>query len=307
MEDMLAVCLGLSVIFLILLIADIYRTKQRIREFNRILLEIESGKSNQKFLSKKNSSIDQTGFRLNAILYKYDKLIEEANIAMESNKQLLTSLSHDVRTPMTTLIGYLDAIELNLVGQDKQEEYFKHAREKAYDLREYINELFDWFRLNSEEEVFHMETADVIEATRQILMDWIPVFTEKNIEYEINIPEKSVNVELDGNNYVRILNNILQNILTHSKADKVTITLEEHEKRFIVKIGDNGIGIAREDLKYIFERLYKCNKGRTGKGNGLGLNIAKILTEKMNGEIRAFSEPGNGTMFCVEFPICEKG
>lgn len=76
--------------------------------------------------------------------------------------------------------------------------------------------------------------------------------------------------------------------------------------KFRLEIGDDGIGIAKEDLNYIFERLYRCNKGRSGKGNGLGLNISKLLLEKMGGTISAFSEPGKGTVFCIEFSVIQR-
>lgn len=75
------------------------------------------------------------------------------------------------------------------------------------------------------------------------------------------------------------------------------------QDKYILKICDDGIGIAEEDLKYIFERLYKCNKGHSEKGNGLGLNIVKMLTEKMQGSVKAESKIDQGTVFSVEFPI----
>ena len=80
----------------------------------------------------------------------------------------------------------------------------------------------------------------------------------------------------------------------------------EGNGKFRLEIGDDGIGIAKEDLNYIFERLYQCNKGRSGKGNGLGLNISKLLLEKMGGTISAFSEPGKGTVFCIEFSVIQR-
>ncbi len=113
----------------------VFKINRRLKEFNQILLEIEKGQSKQKFLLKKNNRIDQVGFRVNSILYKYEKRIEESNIELEANKQLMTSLSHDVRTPMTTLIGYLDALDLKLVSSDKEEQYLRLAKEKAYDLK----------------------------------------------------------------------------------------------------------------------------------------------------------------------------
>lgn len=119
-------------------------------------------------------------------------------------------------------------------------------------------------------------------------------------------PCKAIIVEIDEDCYMRAINNIVQNIFTHSKAANISITASEGNGKFRLEIGDDGIGIAKEDLNYIFERLYRCNKGRSGKGNGLGLNISKLLLEKMGGTISAFSEPGKGTVFCIEFSVIQR-
>ena len=149
----------------------VFKINRRLKEFNQILLEIEKGQSKQKLLLKKNNRIDQVGFRVNSILYKYEKRIEESNIELEANKQLMTSLSHDVRTPMTTLIGYLDALDLKLVSSDKEEQYLRLAKEKAYDLKKYIEVLFEWFRINSDEEQLEIKAVDITEETRRIFLD----------------------------------------------------------------------------------------------------------------------------------------
>lgn len=161
----------------------VFKINRRLKEFNQILLEIEKGQSKQKFLLKKNNRIDQVGFRVNSILYKYEKRIEESNIELEANKQLMTSLSHDVRTPMTTLIGYLDALDLKLVSSDKEEQYLRLAKEKAYDLKKYIEVLFEWFRINSDEEQLEIKAVDITEETRRIFLDWIPIIEEHRIGY----------------------------------------------------------------------------------------------------------------------------
>lgn len=299
----LRISIVLLVIIVMILFQYIYRVKKNLRYFNDILIEIEAEKGNQKFLLKKKDILSQMGLRINSILYKYEKQMEELNITLESNKQLMTSLSHDVRTPMTTLIGYLDAVNMKLVKGEKKEEYLRQANEKAYDLGNYIDVLFDWFRLYSDEELFYIETADMVETTRNILKDWVLIWEERMIDYKIDIPETSIKVDIDINCYNRIINNIIQNILDHSKAKRIVVFIAEFREKFILKICDDGIGIAEVDLKYIFERLYKCNKGRTEKGNGLGLNIVKMLTEKMQGSVKVESERNQGTIFTIEFPI----
>ena len=98
------VILMILLIYGIILTIYILKIHQRLRDFEEVLTEIEEGRSNQKFLLRRKNKIDRVGFRLNSILYKYEKEIEESSVILEANKQLLTSLSHDVRTPMTTLI-----------------------------------------------------------------------------------------------------------------------------------------------------------------------------------------------------------
>ena len=112
-----------------------------------------------------------------------------------------------------------------------------------------------------------------------------------------------MDMPFDTDGYMRILNNLIQNVISRSHADKIEIILSKQEKNMQIRLADNGIGIEKEDLKHIFERLYKCDKGRSEKGSGLGLSIAHQLVEKMNGTITANSTQGTGTEFTLLFPL----
>jgi len=215
----------------------------------------------------------------------------------------MTSLSHDVRTPLTTLIGYLDAAHKGLVTGKDRDDYIETARRKAHDLKEYIDVLFDWFKLNSNEFALEIQSVEAAELTRNILIDWIPVFEDKQVDYDIDIPEQPVRVRLDMDSYMRIINNLIQNVIAHSHADKIKISLSKKENSMELLLADNGVGIEKEDLKHIFERLYKCDKGRSEKGSGLGLSIVHQLVEKMGGSITVESFPGKGTEFVLRFPL----
>ena len=104
---------------------------------------------------------------------------------------------------------------------------------------------------------------------------------------------------------MRILNNLIQNVISHSRADKIKIALSGQEGAVKILLSDNGIGIDKEDLKHIFERLYKCDKGRSEKGSGLGLSIVHQLVAKLNGTITVESTPGKGTVFILLFPLAK--
>ncbi len=214
----------------------------------------------------------------------------------------MPSLSHDVRTPLTTLIGYLDAVHRGIVAGAERDDYVETARKKAHDLKEYIDVLFDWFKLGSGEFSMHMAMTDLTGLTRELLVDWIPILEERQIEYIIQIPEQPFRAEVDPDAFLRILNNLIQNVLVHSQADRVEISLSRQNQKIILTVSDNGTGMEKEDLKHIFERLYKCDRGRTQKGSGLGLSIVQQLMEKMGGKIDAESTPGQGTVFILFFP-----
>ena len=166
--------------------------------------------------------------------------------------------------------------------------------------------MFDWFKLNSNEFALEPESVEAAELTRNILIDWIPVFEDRQLDYSIDISEQPVRVRLDTDGYMRILNNIIQNVIAHSHADRIEISLSKQGGNMKLLLADNGVGIEKEDLKHIFERLYKCDKGRSEKGSGLGLSIVHQLAEKMGGSITAESQPGKGTAFTLIFPLDDR-
>ena len=215
----------------------------------------------------------------------------------------MTSLSHDVRTPLTTLIGYLDAVHKGIVTGREKEEYTETARRKAYDLKEYIDGLFDWFKLNSDEFVLNPQVVEAAELTRNLLIDWIPVLEDQQIAYNLDIPERPLRVQLDADAYGRILNNLIQNVVAHSRATEICISVSRQDRDIELLVSDNGIGMGKQDLQHIFERLYKCDQGRSEKGSGLGLAITHQLVGKMGGTIIATSTPGKGTTFSLRFPL----
>ena len=279
------------------------RVKKQIAEMVDALADVKNGNGNRRILSATNEFVAPLAYEINEIIVSYENRLAAFHQTEETNKQLMTSLSHDVRTPLTTLIGYLDAAHKGIVTGKDRDDYMETARRKAHDLKEYIDVLFDWFKLNSNEFAMEITTVEAAELTRNILIDWIPIFEDKQIDYSIDIPEQPFRVKLDTDGYMRILNNLIQNVITHSHADRIDITMSKENRNMKILLIDNGIGMEKEDLKHIFERLYKCDKGRSEKGSGLGLSIVHQLVEKMDGTITVDSIPGKGTVFTLFFPL----
>jgi signal transduction histidine kinase len=279
--------------------------KRQLKDMMDALIDIESGNGNRKILATNDELTADLSYKINQIVYRYERQILQLKAADETNRQIMTSLSHDVRTPLTTLIGYLDAVHRGVIVGKEREEYLEIARRKAHDLKDYIDILFDWFKLNSSEFALAIERVEIAELTRNILKDWIPIFEESYLDYKIEIPEKPLFTRVDMDGYARIVNNLVQNVIVHSQGGQIKIEVAEKETEIEICIEDNGSGIEKNELQHIFERLYKCDKGRSDKGSGLGLSIVRQMVEKMKGRITVQSEPHQYTVFTVFLPLIE--
>ena len=303
MEIIVFLSIVIAVVAVLTSIVLVRRVKKQIAEMTDALVDVKNGNGNRRILSAANELVSPLAYEINEIVVSYESRLSIVRQTEETNRQLMTSLSHDVRTPLTTLIGYLDAAHKGLVTGKDRDDYIETARRKAHDLKEYIDVLFDWFKLNSNEFALEIQSVEAAELTRNILIDWIPIFEDKQVDYDIDIPEQPVWIRLDTDSYMRIINNLIQNIIAHSHADKMKFVLSERENNMELLLADNGVGIEKEDLKHIFERLYKCDKGRSEKGSGLGLSIVHQLVEKMGGNITVESLTGKGTEFTLLFPL----
>lgn len=299
------IALGVALVTVCGACLTVRRVKKQIAEMSDVLEDIKNGNGNRRILAETHELAAPLVYEINDIILSYENRLFAYRRIDETNRQLMTSLSHDVRTPLTTLIGYLDAAHKGIVNGKERDDDIETARRKAHDLKDYIDVLFDWFKLGSNEFSMNISTVDLTELTRNILIDWIPIFEEAQIGFKADIPEQPFRVQIDPDGYLRILNNLIQNVISHSHADQAAIALSEQGGKIKISLFDNGIGIDQEDLKHIFERLYKCDKGRSEKGSGLGLSIVQQLTAKLNGTITAESTPGEGTVFTLFFPLAE--
>lgn len=297
--------LTVAAVSLLVCYLSIRQIKKKIQGTLNVLAEIKQGNGNRRVLAATSELTAPIAYEINDIVALYEKELASLRRAEEANKQLMTSLSHDVRTPLTTLIGYLDAVHKGVVTGREKDEYTEIARRRAYDLKEYIDALFDWFKLNSDEFMLKPEVVEAAELTRNLLIDWIPVLEDKQIAYNLEIPDQPIRVRLDTDAYGRILNNLVQNVVAHSQATEIGISVSRQDREMALLVWDNGVGMEKKDLQHIFERLYKCDQGRSEKGSGLGLAITHQLVEKMGGTITAASMPGKGATFAVRFPLAE--
>ena len=265
-------------------------------------------------LTAKDSEVDKiSGLRLGADDYLTKPF---------SMNELVARVQSLIRR-YTTLNGQRESVQCNLemgalsINQQTREVFvsgnsveltakefdlLKIARDKAYSLESFVNTLFEWSKLESKEITFNFETIDINECTRNIIIGWLPTLEQRNIGFDIDISEQELFIKLDKGAYTRIINNLIQNAVSHSGGTHIQIEVKPCEHGVSIKVADNGKGIPENQLPFIFERLYKCDAARAHQGSGLGLAITKELVTAHNGKIMAVSIPNEKTTFTVLLP-----
>ena len=291
----------ITLLIIVYLASVLQRVKMQLTLIKDALEDIKNGNLNRRVLARESDLTRQICYDINEIAINTQSQLIQQKQSEQAYKRLMTSLSHDVKTPLASLVGYLEAIENKIVVGEEKDEYIKVASDKAEQLKFFVENLFEWVKLDSGEQAFRFELLDLNELSRNIIADWVPILENGHFEYEFDIPETECFISIDANAYTRILNNLLQNIITHSDGNSMALGIFENEQQVKIVISDNGKGISPDNLPHIFERLYKCDHSRSAKGSGLGLAIVKELVSAHKGTITTDSTLGLGTTFTISF------
>lgn len=237
--------------------------------------------------------------------------IKNERLARENEQkkdELIVYLAHDIKTPLTSMIGYLSLLsEIKDMPQEQRNRYIDIALDKSYRLEYLINELFDVARFNSEKIVLEKEEINLNLMLEQIADDFYPTLKEMNKKINFTSDEKTI-LYADPDKLSRVFNNLIKNAVNYSKENTdIDISILNKENQATVKITNKGKQIPKEKLDKIFEKFYRLDSSRTSKtgGSGLGLAIAKEIVELHGGRIYAESDMKE-TTFCVILPIIEQ-
>lgn len=216
---------------------------------------------------------------------------KEEQMRIEQTKsELITNVSHDLRTPLTSIMGYLGLIR---TGQFKSEEemleYAEIAYSKSEKLKILIDDLFEYTKYANEDIELHLSMISINQLIQQIVSEYVPVMEENQLEYELHMPEEDLFVELDPKRIVRVCENLLMNAVKYSvKPSKLDIRLEgKGDQKFSLTFENQCDPLSDEDINNLFERLYKADKSRSQNGSGLGLAITKGIVEAHGGQVFA--------------------
>ena len=295
---LVAVIISLS----ILLVNDKIKTKRISLKLRNILKENSMERIKLNNLSKDKKELAKY---INNLLDEYERISVDNKNYKERHKRMMSDISHDIRTPITAIMGYVDLLMDNTLEEHKKEEYISVIHESGSALKELMEEFFELAKLEGNDREIKIEKINISEIIRQNLITFMNEINKREIVPEINIGEEEVFVLADKSALYRVITNLISNSLKYGYEGKVMgIELSVHEKQVKIIIWDRGKGVEKGQIPHIFERLYTEERSRNKKlrGSGLGLTIVKKLVEDMQGDITVSSIPYEKTSFMVRLP-----
>lgn len=246
---------------------------------------------------------------LNAIRYDLKQKELEAKMNEEQKNDLIVYLAHDIKTPLTSIIGYLSMIEEShgLLNEEQKDKFSHIAYEKALRLEVLVEELFEITRFNAKNIPLVKRQIPLYYLLEQLQEEFYPLLQEKGLTCQIQCPEE-ITLLADGDQLGRVFDNLLRNAVCYSDSgSEILIQVTETTNQVTLDFINHGVIISPEQLEHIFDKFYRVDEARAtySGGAGLGLAIAKIIVELHGGDITAKSDM-NGTCFTVRFPK-EKG
>ncbi|TSB47969.1 HAMP domain-containing histidine kinase [Alkalicoccobacillus porphyridii] len=279
-----------------------------IHYFVKIEKDVEqmvNGQLTQRVEVKGNHELSQLATQVNQLVEKLEQTVHEERIAEQSKTELITNVSHDLRTPLTSIIGYLDLIERDQYKDEVTLRYYTDiAYEKTKQMNTMVNDLFEYIRTKNPKLILNKESINLKEVIKQMTSHYYLQMSEAGLDCRLHLPDEDVMLSVDGEKLSRVFENIIGNAIKYgSDAPFIDITLHQSVDWTEVDIRNYGEPIAESDLPNIFERFYRVDSSRskdTG-GSGLGLAIAKNIVELHEGNIHVTSDQA-GTAFTVKLP-----
>lgn len=243
---------------------------------------------------------------LNQMQKNIKDIMERERVAEHTKNDLVSSVAHDIRTPLTSILGYLgwvhDKKDLDEATRNK---YIEIVYDKAKRLEQLTNELFGFVKLEHNELKIHTSHLDLIQLMEQMLDEMTPSFVNYEIEVQFHHPKQAVWIEADGELMARLFGNLLNNAVKYGREGKqILVKMEQTSDWVVTKVVNYGHVIPKEELDSIFRKFYRAEQSRSRNtgGTGLGLAIVQQIAQLHHGEIRVKSDL-QGTVFEVDLPL----
>lgn len=279
---------------------------KRIRKLNRALnqLNIQSDSPLVALVDKSRDELGQLTQHYNSMAHRIRSQFAEIQQFEHKRRLLLSNLSHDLRTPLTTMLGCAEMIRTeNYKDQKELQTRAKIILQRCRYMDKLLDQMLDISRHDADDLTIRPERHNLSEIARKIAAEYIMIFDGDQMLLDIEIPDEDIHLSVDAPLMERALRNMLDNAIRYGKDGQylgIQLTANEQSVSIIVK--DKGKGIPAEHQAHIFERFYRVDGGRQGEGLGIGLAIVKDIVEAHRGSIEMSSVPNVETVFRVRLP-----
>ena len=297
----------LAVVVCLLLLVVLYQRfvfgrgiQAKIRRINKKLEEIlETGSDEKVMVFTDNPVLMELGGQINRLLIDRQKIRADFKREEISSKKMLANISHDIKTPLTVILGYLEIMRLNHADN----EMLKKVETKANQVMNLINQFFTLAKLESGDTNINLGKVNINEICRENVLEFYDILLQKDFDVDLFIPETAIFVQGEKEALQRILYNLLSNVIRYGSDGKyLGVFLRQDKGNVYIDVVDKGKGIEQEFASNVFDRLYTMedSRNREIQGNGLGLTIAKNLTKQLEGDLFLNSIPNVKTTFTVK-------
>ncbi|MFK9090913.1 sensor histidine kinase [Bacillus salipaludis] len=273
---------------------------------SRSVDEISEGRLDIEIPIWKHGGLSPLAQNINQMKEQLESLIEDEKRATQSKNELVTNVSHDLRTPLTSIIGYLRLIEEDQYRDEVELRYFVDiAYEKSIRLNRMVNDLFEFTKINNRDLALKRINFNLIELLKQLAAQFHPELIKADMEIELRTSADELMMEADPDKIMRVFENLISNAIKYGNGGKkITLVVEAEGGNSVVKVINYGKAIPAKAIPFIFDRMYRIEQSRSVEtgGTGLGLAIAKGIVELHQGEIIVLSNEAE-TIFQVQLPL----
>lgn len=276
-------------------------------QMNTVARGLAAGDFSRKVEVKTRDEIGVLASSLNTLSGQLQDKIQALERLDNARKDFVASISHELKTPLTIMQGYAEALQDNLAEtEEERQEHISCIIDEIQRLKRLVAELLDLRRIEMGQEIIELKQMDIVPILMKSIGKMKTVAYEKGITLEGELPISMPQVKSNPDRLEQVMINLLDNAMRHTPPGGIIKVDVSGTGRFIeVRVADSGPGIPESDLELIWEKFYKVDKSRTrnGGGTGLGLAIVKRLIENMCGSITVSSVEGKGTTFSILFPV----
>lgn len=298
--------IGLSVLAALILLWTWYISKtvlHPLKDIYHATEEVIEGNLDYKIRYVKKDEIGRFIEGFNLMRSHLKKSIEQRQQYEQARKQLIASISHDLRTPLASIKGYVEGLEDGIVrNEEMQQKYYRVIKSKTDQLDRLIDDLFEFSKFELEQLSIDKSLVNSSEFFQEAFLS--AQMDYRDVDLVLAGPLPSVSLNIDSARIKQVMSNLVDNAVKYG-GTKIVMEVGEHGGFVQLSIKDNGQGIHSEDLPYIFNAFYRGEKSRSREsgGTGLGLAIVKYIIEAHGGEIHAKSQPGIGSEFTFTLPL----